>query len=193
VAMGHTDATFEQAQRAIDRGVRHAIHTFNAMRPFSHRDPGVIAAVLLDERVMCELIADGIHVDRAAIQILVKMKRAEGIVLVSDGASPTGMPEGEGYRLGEMQVEVRNGAVRNKAGVLAGSVLTLDRAIRNMRDMTALPLRDLVRMTSWNQASMMRMTHRKGVIAPGADADLVLLTQQLEVAQVFTCGRTVLN
>jgi N-acetylglucosamine-6-phosphate deacetylase len=192
VALGHTDATHEQAMRAIESGVRHAVHTFNAMRPFNHRDPGVIAAVLLDERVMAELIADNIHVDPVAIRLLVKAKGPEGIVLVSDGVSPTGMPEGSGYRLGEMQVSVRGGAVRNSEGVLAGSVLTLDRAIRNMREATALPLRELVRMVSWNPAQMMHLTHKKGVLAPGADADLVLLSQDMQVAQVYARGRAVL-
>lgn len=192
VALGHTDATLEQAQRAIERGVRHAVHTFNAMRPFSHRDPGVTAAVLLDERVMAELIADNIHVERAAIQLLVKCKGPEGIVLVSDSVSPTGMPEGGGYRLGETEVTVQNGAVRNREGVLAGSVLTLDRAIRNMREATSLPLRELVRMVSWNPSQMMHLTHKKGILAPGADADIVLLNQELQVAQVFARGRAVL-
>jgi N-acetylglucosamine-6-phosphate deacetylase len=191
VAMGHTDASFQQALDAIDRGVRHAVHTFNAMRPFSHRDPGVIAATLLDERVMAELIADGVHVHPAAIRLLMKAKGPFGILLITDGVSPMGMPEGDGYRLGEMEVSVRNGAVRNAAGTLAGSVLTIDHAIRNMRDITALPLRDLVRMATWNPASMMHITHRKGVIAPGADADVVLLTQELMVAQVYARGREV--
>jgi N-acetylglucosamine-6-phosphate deacetylase len=191
VAMGHTDASFQQAMDAIDRGVRHAVHTFNAMRPFTHRDPGVIAATLLDERVMAELIADGIHVHPAAIRLLLKTKGPFGILLITDGVSPMGMPEGDGYRLGEMEVSVRGGAVRNTAGTLAGSVLTLDRAIRNMRDITALPLRDLVRMATWNPASMMHITNRKGVLAPGADADVVLLTQDLTVAQVYARGREV--
>ena len=193
VAMGHTDATFEQAHRAIERGVRHAVHMFNAMRPFSHRDPGVIAATLLDERVMAELIADGIHVEYPAIRLLAKTKGAEGILLVTDGVSPLGMPDGEGYRLGEMHVYSSGGAVRTREGVLAGSTLTLDRALRNMRDATSLPLRDLVRMTSWNQASMMRLTPKKGVLAPGADADIVLLTQDLQIAQVYVRGKPVLE
>jgi N-acetylglucosamine-6-phosphate deacetylase len=191
VAMGHTDATFAQAMNAIERGVRHAVHTFNAMRPFGHRDPGVIAATLLDERVMAELIADGVHVDPAAIRLLVKAKGAIGVVLITDGVSPMGMPESDGYRLGEMEVSVRDGAVRNAEGKLAGSVLTLDRAVRNMREITALPLRDLVRMATWNPASMMHITHRKGVLAPGADADVVLLTQDLKVARVYARGREV--
>ena len=191
VAMGHTDASFAQALDAIDRGVRHAVHTFNAMRPFNHRDPGVIAATLLDERVMAELIADGVHVDPAAIRLLVRAKGAVGVVLVTDGVSPMGMPESDGYRLGEKDVSVRDGAVRNAEGKLAGSVLTLDRAVRNMREITALPLRDLVRMATWNPASMMHITHRKGVLAPGADADVVLLTQDLKVAQVFARGQEV--
>jgi N-acetylglucosamine-6-phosphate deacetylase len=191
VAMGHTNATFDQALSAIDRGIRHAVHTFNAMRPFTHRDPGVIAATLLDDRVMAELIADGIHVDQAAIRLLVKAKGAFGIMLVTDGVSPMGMPEGGSYRLGEMEVSVRDGAVRNAEGTLAGSVLTMDRAIRNMRNITAMPLRDLVRMATWNPASMMNITHRKGVLAPGADADVVLLTQDLAVSQVYVRGREV--
>jgi N-acetylglucosamine-6-phosphate deacetylase len=87
---------------------------------------------------------------------------------------------------------VRGGAVRNHEGVLAGSVLTLDRAIRNMHEATALPLRELVRMASWNPAQMMNLTHKKGVLAPGADADIVLLSQDLEVAQVYARGRAVL-
>ncbi len=188
VAMGHTDATFAEAQRAIGLGVRHAIHTFNAMRPFSHRDPGVIAATLLDERVAAELIADGVHVDTAAMRLLLKAKGPEGVLLITDGVAPSGMPEGR-YRLGQLDVETRDGAVRSLDGILAGSILTLDRALRNLRDCTALPVRDLVRMVTWNQAKLMGITAQKGVIAPGADADLVLLDRELNVRQVFVRGK----
>ncbi len=190
IAMGHTDATYDQAIRAANLGVRHAVHMFNAMRPFGHRDPGVIGAVLLDERVSAELIADGVHVDPAAIRVLMKAKGPEDIVLITDGLSPVGMPEKIRYRLGEFDVEVRGGAVRNLDGVLAGSILTLDQAIRNMMEFTALPLRSLVRMTSYNQAKLMGLAG-KGVIAKGADADLVLLNRDLSVAKVFVRGQLV--
>lgn len=187
VAMGHTDATYAEAQRAIALGVRHAIHTFNAMRPFSHRDPGVIAATLLDERVAAELIADGVHVDIPAMRLLLKAKGPEGVILVSDGVAPLGMPEGR-YRLGQFDVETRDGAVRSLDGILAGSILTLDRAMRNLRACTSLAVRDLVRMVTWNQAQLMGLT-TKGVIAPGADADLVLMDRELNVKKVFVRGK----
>ena len=190
VAMGHTDATFAEAQRAISLGVRHAVHTFNAMRPFSHRDPGVIAATLLDERVAAELIADGVHVDIAAMRLLLKAKGPEGVMLVTDGVAPLGMPEGR-YRLGQLDVEISGGAVRSLDGILAGSILTLDHAMRNLKACTALPVRDLVRMTTWNQAKLMGITKQKGVIAPGADADLVLLDRDLNVKQVFVRGKLI--
>jgi N-acetylglucosamine-6-phosphate deacetylase len=188
VAMGHTDATFAEAQRAVGLGVRHAVHTFNAMRPFSHRDPGVIAATLLDERVAAELIADGVHVDAPAMRLLLKAKGPEGVLLVTDGVAPLGMPEGR-YRLGQLDVEISGGAVRSLDGILAGSILTLDRALRNIRTCTSLPLGDLVRMATWNQAKLMGLTARKGAIVPGADADLVLLDRGLNVQRVFLRGK----
>lgn len=189
LTMGHTDATFEQAERAIERGIRHAVHTFNAMRPFSHRDPGVIAAVLTDERIAAELIADGVHVDPAAIRLLLKSKGPEGVMLITDGVAPVGMPLGR-YRLGEMDVETRDGAVKNLDGILAGSVLTLDRALRNVLGYVPMPLANLVRMATWNQAELLGLT-KKGRISPGADADLVLLSRDLEVEQVFLRGKVI--
>ncbi len=99
VALGHTDATYEQAHEAIERGAKHAVHVFNAMRPFSHRDTGVIGAVLTHRDVSAEIIADGIHVDSPAVEILLASKGADRVILVSDGISATGMPDGD-YRLG---------------------------------------------------------------------------------------------
>ncbi len=191
VAMGHTDATYEQAEAAADLGVRHVVHMFNAMRPFAHRDPGIIGAALLDKRLSTELIADGVHVQEPAIRLLVQVKGPERVLLVTDGVSPVGMPPGGRYRLGEFEVEVRDGAARNLEGVLAGSVLTLDRAIRNMREFTDVSLRNLIRMATLNQARLMKVDKTKGVIAPGADADLVLLTKELQVARVFVRGQEI--
>ena len=189
VAMGHTDATFEQAERAVGLGVRHVIHMFNAMRPFAHRDPGVIAATLLDQRLSAELIADGVHVSEPAIRLLLRAKGPGGVLLVTDGMAAVGMPEGT-YRLGEDEITVQGTEARSRDGLLAGSVLTLDRAVRNMVQFTGLPLREVVQMATLNQARLMGL-ERKGRIAAGADADLVLLTPSLEVAAV--CARGVLE
>ena len=186
VGMGHTDATFEQAERAAGLGVRHVIHMFNAMRPFAHRDPGVIAATLLDQRLSAELIADGVHVSEPAIRLLLRAKGPSGVLLVTDGMAAVGMPEGT-YKLGESEITVQGPEARNRDGLLAGSVLTLDRAVRNMVQFTGLPLREVVQMATLNQARLMGL-ERKGRIAAGADADLILMTPSLEVAAVCTRG-----
>ncbi len=187
VGMGHTDATYEQAEDAVELGVRHVVHMFNAMRPFSHRDPGIIGAALIDDRISTELIADGVHVFEPAIRLLVRSKGPDRVLLITDGLAATGMPEGT-YTLGEMEIVVKGPVACNRAGVLAGSVLTLDRAVRNMVQFTGLRLRDVVRMATLNQARLMGLEN-KGCIKPGMDADLVLLDEALEVTAVCTRGR----
>jgi N-acetylglucosamine-6-phosphate deacetylase len=186
VSLGHTDATYEQAQAAIEAGATHAAHVFNAMRPFSHRGTGVIGAVLTSPKVSAELIADGVHVDEAAMRMLVELKTAERAILVSDGISATGMPDGK-YQLGMFEVKVSGGVARNAEGKLAGSTLTLDRALRNMVALR-VPLASALRMLTANPARQIGLGARKGVLAPGADADLVFLDDKLEVAGVMTRG-----
>jgi N-acetylglucosamine-6-phosphate deacetylase len=186
VSLGHTDATYEQAQAAIEAGASHAAHVFNAMRPFSHRGTGVIGAVLTSPKVSAELIADGVHVDEAAMRMLVELKTPERVILVSDGISATGMPDGK-YQLGMFEVKVSGGVARNAEGKLAGSTLTLDRALRNMVAL-GVPLASALRMVTANPARQIGLGTRKGVLAPGADADLVLLDDKLEVSGVMTRG-----
>src|SRR5437773_8889949 len=144
ISMGHTDATYEQARAAMARGARSATHVYNAMRPFTHRDPGIIGAVLTSPEVNAELIADGVHVDEAAMKLLLLAKGAAHVTSVSDGLSATGMPDGK-YMLGGFEVTVSGGVCRNADGVLAGSTLTLDRALRNIVALGA-SLPDAVRM-----------------------------------------------
>jgi N-acetylglucosamine-6-phosphate deacetylase len=189
VALGHTDATYEQARMAIARGARHAVHVYNAMRPFSHRDTGVIGAVLTSPDITAELIADGVHVDEPAMRMLLQAKRAGGVILVSDGTAATGMPDGT-YTLGNLQVTVSGGVCRSAEGKLAGSTLTLDRALRNI---TALgtPLADAVRMLTLNPASLLGIEFKKGALRAGADADVVLLDDALHVTGVWTRGLAV--
>lgn len=186
VALGHTDATYEQAHTAIFRGARHAVHVFNAMRPFSHRETGVLGAVLTDPNVTAEVIADGVHVDDPAIRLLLSAKGTDLVLLVSDGTAATGMRDGS-YRLGTFDVTVSDGVCRNREGKLAGSTLTLDRAVQHMVRL-GVPLIEAVRMATYNPARRIGIEARKGVLAPGADADLLLLTPELKIANVFARG-----
>ena len=186
VSMGHTDATYEQARAAMARGVRSATHVYNAMRPFSHRDPGIIGAVLTTPEVNAELIADGVHVEEAAMKLLLLAKGAAHVTLVSDGLSATGMPDGK-YMLGGMEVIVSGGVCRNAQGVLAGSTLTLDRALRNIVAL-GIPLPDAVRMLTLNPALLLGIEFKKGSLRAGADADILLLDEGLHLAGVWARG-----
>jgi len=184
-SLGHTDATYEQACAAIDHGARHATHVFNAMRPFHQRDAGVLGAVLTDTRVTAELIADGVHVDSGAMRLLLGAKGAESIVLVSDGTAATGMPDGS-YRLGTHNVTVRDGICRNADGQLAGSTLTLDHAVR-MAVSLGVPLLAAVRMATAQSAARLGLPSKR-ILAPGADADFIVLSPALEVQRVGRRG-----
>ncbi len=186
VGVGHTDATYEQTRAAMVRGAHHAIHTYNAMRPFSHRDAGVIGAVLTSPEISAELIADGVHVDETAMRLLLQAKGAGGVILISDGISATGMPDGN-YILGGFEVTVSGGVCRNLEGKLAGSTLTLDRSLRNIVRLGA-SLGDVLQMLTLNPAKLLGIEHKKGVLHPNADADVVLLNEALEVARVLTRG-----
>ena len=186
VAMGHTDATYEQARAAIAHGAHHAVHVYNAMRPFSHRDSGVIGAVLTSPEVSAELIADGVHVEEAAMRVLLQAKGVNCVILVSDGISATGMPDGQ-YSLGKFDVNVVDGVARNAEGNLAGSTLTLDRALRNIVRM-GWSLGDTVRMLTANPAKLLGLEFKKGALRTGADADIVLLNEALEITNVWARG-----
>ena len=185
-AVGHTDADYDQARAAIHAGARHAVHMYNAMRPFEHRDPGIVGAILTDPEVTAEVIADLVHVAGPAIQVLIGTKGFDTVLLVSDGIAATGMPDGK-YRLGNFEVSVKDGVARNGEGKLAGSTLTLDRALRNVVAL-GVPLQDAVRMATVLPARRLGLAGKKGIIAVGADADLVALTSDLRVAGVMTRG-----
>jgi N-acetylglucosamine-6-phosphate deacetylase len=186
VSLGHTNASYAEAMAAISRGARHAAHVFNAMRPFAHRETGVLGAILTSAGVTAELIADGVHVDDAAIRILLAAKGPQGVILVSDGTAATGMPDGT-YRLGNFEVNVAGGVARNSEGKLAGSTVTLDRALRHMIGL-GLSLREVLPMLTSSPARLLGLAGHKGCLAAGADADLVLLDEQLQVAGVMTRG-----
>ena len=186
VGLGHTDADYRQAREAIRAGARHATHTYNAMRPFTHRDPGVIAAVMTEPDVTAEIIADLVHVAGPAIQVLLGVKGFDTVLAITDGIAATGMGDGT-YRLGTFEVTVRDGVCRNSEGKLAGSTLTLDRALRNLVSL-GVPFPDAVRMMTILPARRLGLAGKKGILAVGSDADLVVLTPDLHVAGVMTRG-----
>ena len=187
VSMGHSDAEMPVAQRAVKAGARHATHTFNAMRPLDHRDPGIIAEVLTDDRLTADLIADGIHVAPAMVKLFLLAKGPERAVLITDAMSAAGMPDGR-YQLGPIEVDVKDGKA-TAGGSLAGSVLTMDRAVRNVTQYAGWSLRDAVRAATLNPARAVGMAASRGILAPGADADFVVLSAQGEVVKTIVRGR----
>jgi N-acetylglucosamine-6-phosphate deacetylase len=184
---GHTDATYEQMVAAVERGVRHATHTYNAMRPLHHRDPGTVGACLTIDALRCELIADGHHVQPAAMDALFRARGRDAVVLVSDAVRPTGLADGT-HRLDDRTVELRDGAVRLPDGGLAGSVLTLDRALRMFGAATGRDWAELWPAASANAAESIGVADRKGRLDAGMDADLVLLDGEATVQAVLVEG-----
>jgi len=185
VSLGHSDADFAIAERAITSGARHATHTFNAMRSFDHRNPGIVGAVLTDERFTADIIADGVHVDPSVVKLFAHAKGPEKTVLITDATAATGMPDGR-YRLGSIEVDVRDGRCTSD-GKLAGSVLTMDRAVRNLAHFAGWELPQAIAAASRNPARVAGLAS-KGVLAPGADADFVVLDAQGEVLRTFIGG-----
>lgn len=176
VAAGHTEAGWEEMRTACELGVRHVTHTFNAMAGFGHRDPGTVGAALALSELRCELIADGHHVHAGAMAVLARAKGPEGVVLVSDAVRAAGLPEGE-VDLGGRAASHCCGAVRLADGTLAGSVLTLDAALTNFAAATGWGWADLALAGSGNAAAALGLS-RKGRLARGLDADLVLVRDE---------------
>jgi len=187
VSIGHSDADLPAAQQAVKAGARHATHTFNAMRPLDHRQPGILGEVLSDDSITADLIADGIHVSPEVVKIFLQSKGRERAVLITDAISATGMPEGR-YQLGPIEVEVKNGTCTAN-GSLAGSVLTMDRAVRNVTKFSEWTLRDAVRAATLNPAHAVGMEDSRGALKPGASADFTVLNSSGEVLKTIVAGR----
>jgi N-acetylglucosamine-6-phosphate deacetylase len=186
VSMGHSDANLSQAQAGVEAGVRHATHTFNAMRPLDHRDPGIIAETLMDERLTAEIIADGIHVDPLMVRLFLQAKGKENAVLVTDATAATGMPNGR-YRLGSLEVDVKDGRCLYN-GRLAGSVLTMDKAVRNVMKFANWDLQQSVRLATLNPARATSLQGKAGMLVEGATADIVALNANGEVVKTIVRG-----
>jgi N-acetylglucosamine-6-phosphate deacetylase len=170
---------------AVAAGARHATHTFNAMRPLDHREPGIIGEVLSNSALTADIIADGIHVHPEVVRLFLKAKGPERAVLITDATAATGMPAGK-YRLGSLEVDVREGKCTHK-GKLAGSVLTLDRAVRNVMNFAGWDLQNALRAATLNPAAVAR-AEKKGCLETGGDADFVVLSTTGEVRGAITRG-----
>jgi N-acetylglucosamine-6-phosphate deacetylase len=188
---GHTDATYEELECAVDAGLRTGTHLYNAMSPLVHRAPGAVGALLSDGRTRAGIIADGVHVHEAALQIAYGQKGPDALALVTDAMEAAGMPEGE-YELGGRMVRLEAGAVRLPDGTLAGSALTMDAALRNAARFLEIPMHEALRMTTSTPAAILGLPTR-GRIAPGADADLIFLSAEGEVRETLVSGRTIYN
>jgi N-acetylglucosamine-6-phosphate deacetylase len=187
VSIGHSDAVLEAARAGVRAGARHATHTFNAMRPLDHRDPGILAEVLTDTQLSADIIVDGIHVAPEVVQIFLRQKGLERSVLITDATAAAGMPDGT-YQLGPIQVEVKDGKC-TKDGNLAGSVLTMDRAVRNVTQFAGWSLRDAVRAATLNAACASGLAQH-GHLSPGAEANVVVLSPDGEIRKTFVGGRS---
>lgn len=187
VSAAHTAATYAQIVRAVEHGLRQTTHTFNAMTGLGHREPGAVGAAMTIDHLYTELIADNIHVHPATMKILVKVKGPERVILVSDAIRGAGMPDGE-YKVDARTLTVRDGTARLPDGTLAGSVLTMDRALRNIMAATGLPLHAAWPMTSWNAAKSIGVAQTKGSLETGKDADLILLDADLNLIMTVVAG-----
>jgi N-acetylglucosamine-6-phosphate deacetylase len=186
VSLGHSNARYEEARAGIAAGARLATHTFNTMRRLDHRDPGIVAAVLNEPRVCAEVIADGVHVAPPILQLLLRAKGCRGVILVSDAVSATGSGNGR-YALGPLQVEVE-GDVCLSEGKLAGSVLTLDRAVRQIMAFAGLGLQDAIALAASNPAMLLEEAPHRGFLTPGARADIAVLSAGGEVMRTMAGG-----
>jgi N-acetylglucosamine-6-phosphate deacetylase len=185
-SIGHSDATVCEAQAGFHAGARSATHTFNAMRALDHREPGIAAFVLDQSALFAEIICDGIHVDPMMVRLYFKAKGEDRIILVTDGMSATGMPDGT-YMLGDMEVEVHDGRCTSN-GTLAGSVLTLDRSIRNFMEFTGAGLNTAIIAATRNPAQLMGIDDSWGSLDICRTANITVLSPASEVIQTFLAG-----
>ena len=190
-SIGHTKATYEEAIEGIKCGFCHSTHLFNAMTGFTHREPGVVGATF-DTDITTETISDGIHISYPSLRVAYKQKGTDKTLLVTDAMCACGMPDGT-YALGGQPVIVKSGAARLENGALAGSILTLNKAIKNIYDNTDYPLYEIVKMASYNGAKYCRVDNKKGQIKENFDADLTIFDENIDIKMTIIDGKIVYN
>ena len=185
-SVGHSAAKYEDVIKAVNYGLTHATHTYNAMKGFTHREPGVVGAVFNSDEIMAEIIFDKFHVHPEAVRTLIKIKGVDKVVCVTDSMSATGLPEGK-YKLGELDVNVKDGQARLAMNdALAGSVLRMDGAFRNLIEL-GYSITDVFKMTSANAAKEFKLN--SGEIKVGKDADIVIMDKDYHVCMTFVKGK----
>jgi len=187
VSLGHSEASYENVIESIDNGIAQVTHIYNAMPLTHHRNPGILGAAYLFDELKVQLIADNIHVHPVTIKFLMKLKGANGIILISDAIHATGQPDGE-YSFSGKKIYVRNWIAYTENNDLAGSILTLDKAVKNLVELCDVPLTQAARMASLNAAKVLRLDHKKGILAVGKDADIAVVNADFEVEMTVING-----
>lgn len=186
-SIGHSDATYGQIAEAVNAGATHVTHLFNGMRGIHHRDPGVAGAALLFDELKIEIIADGIHVVPEMIDLSIRAKGTDGVILITDSMRAKCLKNGT-YDLGGQEVSVANGKALLADGTLAGSILKMKDSLKNMMEFSHISLEEAVKLASENPAKQLKMFDRKGSIAEGKDADLVILDENYDVSMAYCRG-----
>ncbi|MBR5779255.1 MAG: N-acetylglucosamine-6-phosphate deacetylase [Clostridia bacterium] len=186
ISLGHTDATYSESIDAINAGATRATHVFNAMRPLSHRETGVLGAVLTDDRVNCEMICDLVHLDEATIKMVYRLKGAENITLISDTGFMSGLGDGE-FVIDGRKRTVKNGVCRNADGRIAGSCVSMLAGAKNLLKM-GIPISDISLMASLNPAKALSVDSITGTIEVGKQADIIVCDSELNIKAVFVKG-----
>ena len=187
VALGHSDATYDEAKLAVEKGASIFVHTYNGMRPLNHREPGMVGAAMNLKDVFAELICDGHHVHPVAANILMDVRGRKETVLITDCMMAGGMPEGQ-YELGEFPVEVKDGAARLESGNLAGSILELKDAVKNVVEWGIATPEEAIYMATTVPAKSVEIDNECGKIAPGYAADFIVLNSSLDLQATFLDG-----
>lgn len=189
MAMGHTAATFEEAMAGMEAGVNHVTHIFNAMTGLHHRNPGVVGATLASD-VTCEMICDTIHVHPGLFKMIHKVKGPDKLILVTDCMRAGGKEEGE-YSLGGQKVFVKDGSARLEDGNLAGSVLKLNGAVKNMMDYTEIPVEEAIQYVTINPATVINVQDTKGTLDIGKDADITIFDKDITIQTTIGKGKVI--
>jgi N-acetylglucosamine-6-phosphate deacetylase len=187
VSVGHSAASYGEVEKAAGIGLSDVTHVFNAMGSLHHRSPGAVGVALVDDRLTCEVIADGIHLHPAILKLLVKAKGPDKLILITDAIAGTGMPSGK-YSLGGEAVIVEKGHATLKDGTIAGSLLTMNKAVRNMCKYAGVTLQQAVGMATINPARVIGVDDRKGTLTRGKDADIVVFDKDINVKMTIVHG-----
>jgi len=190
VSAGHTCSSADAFNRSVKEGLTLCTHLFNGMNPLHHRDPGVVGSALLNDKVYTEFIADLIHVDKDILKLIVKIKGADKCILVSDSLSATCLGDGD-FSLGDQKVIVKDGVARIETGSLAGSIITVKNAVKNMVQKVGIDINSVLKMATINPAKVINVDHFKGKIKEGYDADLNLMNENLDIDMTMVMGKVV--